>query len=621
MMPHAALSEVVARASRATKPATAETDGELLTRFVRLRDEHAFADLVRRLGPTVLGTCRRVTRDADLAEDAFQAAFVVLARRGADVRPPEAVRGWLYGVAVRAAREARAVALRRSMRERPVAQVPDRAAEERERPDADALCALGEAVGALPDHLRVAVVLCELDGLSRRVAAERLGVPEGTLSSRLAKARRLLAERLRGRGVAAPVAGLAALTQTVVPAELIARTAARLDPTVPLLGAVATISNRMLRVMLLHKLSSGSVWVVAFVAACLGAWMVTPRSTANGAPKPGAVALRTAPPEGKKPAAIKPAGAGRILVWKETKYVFLDADGKEERAFDTGHPDKEHNGGFLSEPFLSPDRKLVAFRATERFSTDDYGQHLYVRGTETKEPGVKIDLSATAIAWDADSKGLIVTEHVPAKTAKEAGYSVLRVDIATKEKVKLDLPKYAVVHAVMPNGKAFVAALSDFDAKTTHLALVSRDGKEVIKLCEVRLDKCAPRPSPDGTKILFQDFDAGEKPAKDMPRLPRLFVYNLKSKERERVEEVPENALLIGYCWSPDGKRLAYTWKQVQPGVPLALNLENLKNPKVRTETESHLIVCDADGKNAKTVVTCKAEDAPAITLGEPDWR
>ena len=83
------------------------TDAALLTRYARHRDAAAFAELLRRHGPVVLGACRRILADPHAAEDAFQAVFLVLARKAASVRPAGRVGGWLYGVAVRTARKAK----------------------------------------------------------------------------------------------------------------------------------------------------------------------------------------------------------------------------------------------------------------------------------------------------------------------------------------------------------------------------------------------------------------------------------------------------------------------------------------------------------------------------------
>src|SRR5580704_17446387 len=153
-MPHSALATVVAQASRSIDlPSESKsTDGGLLARFIQNKDEAVFAELVRRLGPMVLGVCRRTARERHLAEDAFQATFIVLARRANDVRPREGVRGWLYGVAVRTAREARAVSARRRTREVTVPAVLDRPGEPEELPDDDVVRILDEEVGALPDH-------------------------------------------------------------------------------------------------------------------------------------------------------------------------------------------------------------------------------------------------------------------------------------------------------------------------------------------------------------------------------------------------------------------------------------------------------------------------------------
>src|SRR3954447_1120101 len=101
------------------------TDGQLLARFLDGRDEAAFAALVRRHGPMVLGVCRRVLGHAHDAEDAFQATFLVLARKARSLADPEAVGPWLYGVAYRTALEARAMSRRRRAREKQVRDVPD----------------------------------------------------------------------------------------------------------------------------------------------------------------------------------------------------------------------------------------------------------------------------------------------------------------------------------------------------------------------------------------------------------------------------------------------------------------------------------------------------------------
>ena len=183
-------------------------DRGLLARFVASRDEDAFAEIVRRHGPMVLAACRRVTGRAHDAEDAFQAAFLVLARRAAHLSRPELLANWLYGVACRTALEARAA--RRRAEEHVVPAAPEPAAPPAPDDTAELRRVIDEELAKLPDKYRTAVVLCDLEGLPRAAAATQLGIPEGTLSSRLAHARKVLAERLTRRGVTASATAVAA---------------------------------------------------------------------------------------------------------------------------------------------------------------------------------------------------------------------------------------------------------------------------------------------------------------------------------------------------------------------------------------------------------------------------
>lgn len=205
----------------------ADTDAALLARFAAARDSAAFAELVRRHGPLVLGVCRRVIGNTHDAEDAFQAAFLVLAQKAGALSHAALVGNWLYGVAFRVALRAKRAATRRRAREVTVPTMPDPPAPEARAAVPELGSIIDEELLALAEHYRDAIVLCDLRGLSREAAAEALGVPEGTLSSRLANGRKKLAARLARRGIALPAAGLAAALGTAtasVPAELLART-------------------------------------------------------------------------------------------------------------------------------------------------------------------------------------------------------------------------------------------------------------------------------------------------------------------------------------------------------------------------------------------------------------
>jgi RNA polymerase sigma factor (sigma-70 family) len=185
------------------------TDGQLLGCFIEHRDEAAFAALVRRHGPMVWGLCRRLLDQHD-TEDAFQATFLVLVRKAASIVPRERVANWLYGVARQTALQARRAAARRKARERQVTEMPDPAVREQDLwPDLQPL--LDQELSRLPDVYREVIVLSDLEGKTRREVARQLGLPEGTVGSRLARARTMLAKRLARHSLAVSGGALAAV--------------------------------------------------------------------------------------------------------------------------------------------------------------------------------------------------------------------------------------------------------------------------------------------------------------------------------------------------------------------------------------------------------------------------
>ena len=175
-------------------------DAQLLARFVADRDEAAFASLVRQHGPMVLGVCRRVLHDLHDAEDAFQATFLVLARKASSIRKPELLANWLYGVAYRTALRAKGAAAKRQARERQVVNMP---APPREESSLDELKRLlDEELSRLPDKYRLPIVLCGLEGKTNEEAGRLLGCPRETVATRLARGRERLRHRLARRGLA-----------------------------------------------------------------------------------------------------------------------------------------------------------------------------------------------------------------------------------------------------------------------------------------------------------------------------------------------------------------------------------------------------------------------------------
>jgi RNA polymerase sigma factor (sigma-70 family) len=299
------------------------TDAQLLARFAEQREEAAFEALVRRHAPMVLGVCRRLLRHAQDAEDAFQVVFLVLAQKAGSVRPREAVAGWLYGVARKAALKARAAAARR--RERPVAELPE--PPPRPGPGEDLRPLLERELSRLPEKYRAVVVLCDLEGRSRREAARRLGWPEGTVCGRLARARALLARRLGRCGVALSGSAVATLAAADCAAACVpaATLAAVLRSASPHAASAGTVPPRVLalvrgvrRALVLGKLKVAAVALC--VAGLLGAGVgLAGRALDQGpgaAPQGPAAAGAPATPAHAAPADVRTDAQRLRGVWE-----------------------------------------------------------------------------------------------------------------------------------------------------------------------------------------------------------------------------------------------------------------------------------------------------------------
>ncbi|HYH64004.1 MAG TPA: sigma-70 family RNA polymerase sigma factor [Urbifossiella sp.] len=601
-MPSASPATLVARLA---DPAT---DADLLARYAAGRDGAAFAELVRRHGPMVLTVCRRVTRHAHDAEDAFQAAFLVLARK-ADRLGGVAVGAWLYGVAVRAARKAAA----RRGRETLFPSVPDAPERAAEPFDPDAAAAVLDEVGRLPEFLRTAVILCELEGRPRAAAARELGVAAGTLSSRLAAARKRLAARLAARGFGP--AALAALAPAVVPPRLAAAALTRTPP-----PGVASLAHGVDRAMIPHKLLAASVAVgLVAVAALATASSAGPADV----PPPVVAPLRVA---AQPPApAARPIGPGTILVRQGKSLHRLDPDGK--KLGEVGIPPKGLKHWALAARSPDGTRLAVGVVKDEPFPK---------REPNDPSPGYAFKLAIGPLAgggepkliempvgwgleprWAPDGASVFVARL---KTITPWVHEHHRVDATSGEVRPLPLPDACHLLDVHRDGKTFLVEHRQPDRTSPRLALVEGGTTELRPLTDLATPAhfVSARLSPDGKRVLFLDVDPTRKDAHKHGVSHRPYVLDVATGKRERLAEFPENGQVYQLAWAPDGKRVAYTWELLH-GDRLTMDRYYFNG----MEVEMFLIVADADGRNAKTVATGKlsngniAGDAPDLI----DWR
>jgi RNA polymerase sigma factor (sigma-70 family) len=560
------------------------TDGQLLGHFVAVRDGDSFAALVRRHGPMVLGVCRRIIGDAHEAEDAFQATFLVLARRAGAIVPRERVGGWLYGVAVRTAREARSMRLRRTAKVSTQADIPEPAAKSGD-PDATELRSLlDRELERLPEHYRLPVVLCELEGRSREEVGRQLRIPQGTLSSRLAKARRLLARRLKQRGLALPSGALAlsmaADAVAACPPELIGSTvraalpyaagqAAGLSPSV---AALCQGISKMLFIARLKGVAQG-ILLALLIAGLGGALLALGAQEQLTAPKPQKELTETS----KGPA--KPAEPSNSpLQFSEPKEVVLSMDSlKFMLDLDTGRT--------MGAPArILPEQQAMDVHPIQwqPYEQPEALQGLSLRGLPVKPNDWESSVAdfQKALA-NRPLKPLTEMKYDPSERAtfffrtRDGKDGILQLLESTKDPKGIRL-RYKVldtkkVPAKVKEGRIAVCIgvwrQNGIGMDDGRLQLLSPDGKETAWLLEGV--KHAERPgcrivalSPDGTQVAYGVPTTPESNGAQGP-----LTIHIKSV----ADKKPGRSLKVeAFCWawSPDGKELAVSRFTPPPVAP-----------------------------------------------------
>lgn len=327
------------------------TDGQLLQGFIAQREEAAFEALVSRHGPMVLGVCRRLLGNSQDAEDAFQATFLVLVRKASSVVPRDAVGNWLYGVAYRTSLEARARMIRRRAKEKQVKDMPETPTESPS--DGQELRAiLDRELCRLPDRYRLPIVLCELEGRSRKEVARQLQLPEGTLSSRLAAGRKMLARRLARHAPALSAGTLTVLlsrngASASVPTPLMSCTikaaivsAAGDSAAADVVSAnVAALTEGVVKSMFLTKLKFVSVVLVcvAFLGAGTLSWQRTWAADGKD-PKPTRAEKKRLVKPAAVPAAVNAQDEKAVKVQDEKK------DDGQQNQKDDGQKNQKDDG-------------------------------------------------------------------------------------------------------------------------------------------------------------------------------------------------------------------------------------------------------------------------------------
>jgi RNA polymerase sigma factor (sigma-70 family) len=565
----------------------AQPDHQLLQRFVMTHDEAAFAALVERHGAMVLGVCRSILHNRHDAEDIFQAAFLVLARKAGSIRRGESVGSWLYAVAYRLAHKARVRADKRRVCEQQAPVLAQAPMDDVTWGELRGI--LHEEVSRLPEKLRAAVVLCYWEGRTHEQAGQQLGCAKGTVKDRLERARELLRSRLARRGLALSAAWFAAslsggMASAAVPPELVQTTVrgallfemGELPAGIVSDGAVAC-ARRTVQAMALGKLKYGLALVLAIgVFGGMGLAVVREAAPPAYADSPPAPAKAPAAPkqarEGQPddplpPGAVARLGTLRFRHGDRIQDVALGADGRsivsaagkivhvwelatgKERTRFEGHED------VVMAVACSPDGKLIASGDRNTFirlwepATGREIRRL-IGYTERGQPP-RGELGFSSLLFTPNSRQLISASGQLDTASGGPEIAICLWDAATGEKVR-EFGRF---------GSAWTLALSP-DGKTL-AAVASKDQWRGIRLWEVATGRERIISAPPHRRMTAFAFSADGKTLaggvgeNDWRRPSEIKLWDAAGEE---IRTLQGHKGWVGWlAFAPDGKTVAST--------------------------------------------------------------